>query len=391
MIPRIALVVLLLAAGPAPAWGQSLFNAGGIGVPTDPLDGRTRALGGVGIGLRGAVLLASDPAAAAGYLLPTIVLTAQPTWVEFSRERTDEEGTFRGTRFPSMGIAYPTIASLVATLTLESFLDQRYESSSTSTVPLGSGEVEVRDAFVSQGGVSQLRLGVARRLTPALAVGLSVGRYTGSSTRRLTRDFGPGVDTMAIQPFQAGGFWSYSGTSVNGGASMNLGTVARVAASLTWSGALNATASHDTEGDSRSYDVPLQFRVGGSALLAPGLAVSASLSSADWSAVDGKLRGSSSTGRVESYGAGLELTRARLLGRTAPLRLGYRRAELPFALGTGTPTESVWAGGMGLHLSEVGEVVRAAVDLGVERGTRSDSDLSERFWRSTLTVRISGF
>ena len=391
MTRRIALVALLLAAGPAPAWGQSLFNAGGIGVPTDPLDGRTRALGGVGIGLRGAALLASDPAAAVGYLLPTIVLTAQPTWVEFSRERTDEEGTFRGTRFPSLGIAYPTIASLVATLTLESFLDQRYEASWTATEPLGSGEAEVRDAFVSQGGVSQVRLGVARRLGPTWAVGISAGRYTGSSTRRLTRGFGPGVDSLAVEPFQAGGFWGYSGTSLSGGASMNLGTVARVAASLTWSGALNATASDDTDGDSRSYDVPIQFRVGGSALLAPGLAVSASLSSADWSAVDGDLRGSSSTGRVNSYGAGLELTRARLLGRTAPLRLGYRRAELPFALGTGTPTESVWAGGMGLHLSEVGELVRAAVDLGVERGTRSDSELSERFWRSTLTVRISGF
>lgn len=391
MTRRLALLALLLAAVPAPTSGQSLFNAGGIGVPTDPLDGRARALGGVGIGLRGPALLASDPAAAVGYVLPTIVFTAQPTWVEFTRGRTGEAGTFRGTRFPSLGIAYPTFASLVATLSLESVIDQRYEASWTETVPLGAGEAEVRDAFVSQGGVSQIRLGLARRVTPAVAVGLSAARYTGSTTRRLTRDFGAGVDTLAVQPFQAGGFWTYSGTSLSGGASWAVGTVARVAASVTWSGSLNATASADTDGDSRSYDVPLQFRVGGSALLSPGLAVSAGITAADWTAVEGDLRGGTSTGTATSLGAGLELTRARFLGRTAPIRLGYRRTELPFALGAGAPTETVWAGGLGLHLSEVGEIVRAAVDLGVERGTRSDADLSERFWRSTLTVRISGF
>ncbi|HSG49950.1 MAG TPA: hypothetical protein VLA43_19155, partial [Longimicrobiales bacterium] len=86
-----------------------------------------------------------------------------------------------------------------------------------------------------------------------------------------------------------------------------------------------------------------------------------------------------------------ELSRARLLGRAAPLRLGYRKRDLPFALGTGTPSETVWAGGIGINLSQTGELVRAAVDLAIERGDRSDSVLSERFWRGTLTVRVSSF
>ena len=32
---------------------QSLFSAAGLGLPVDPLDGRTRALGNVGVGLLG--------------------------------------------------------------------------------------------------------------------------------------------------------------------------------------------------------------------------------------------------------------------------------------------------------------------------------------------------
>lgn len=387
---RIAFLAVLLAATPASVSGQSLFNAAGMGVPADPLDARTRGLGGVGIGLRGAALLGSDPAAAADFLLPSISLTAQPAWIDFDRSDGLEAGTFHGTRFPTVGIAYPTVHSLVATFSLESFLDQRYEADWISTIPVGGDPVEVRDHFVSQGGVSQIRFGVARRFGPSLALGVSAARYGGSLTRRLVREFGEGVDTTVVEPFQAGGFWGYSGAALSGGGSLTLGSVGHVSGSVTWSTPLDATASDDTEGESRSYDLPLQVRLGATAVLAPGLALSAGLTRADWSSLDDELRGSVSAGPTASYGVGLELTRARLFGRAAPLRLGYRKADLPFALGVGTPTEVVWAGGMGLNLSQTGEVVRAALDLALERGDRSDSLLTERFWRATLTVRVAG-
>ncbi len=391
MIRRIALLVALVATLHAPAAGQSLFNAAGLGMPSDPLDARTRALGGVGVGLPGTFLLGSDPAAAADYLLPSGSLTAQSSWVDFERSDMTESGTFQGTRFPMLGIAYPTVHSLVVTLGMDSFLDQRYESTSSSTFSLGGDPVEVEDHFVSRGGVSQLRLGVARRLGRSVAVGVSAARYGGSITRRLTRSFIGGVDTTSVSDYQDGGFWSYSGASVTGGASLDLGNLGRVSGSVTWSSALDAAASDDTEGASRSYDVPLQVRLGASAVVAPGLALTAGLTRADWSSLDGGFMDGTSAGPTTSYGFGLELTRARLLGRSAPLRAGYRRTELPFALGSGTPSEKVWAAGLGLNLSQAGDLVRAAVDVALERGDRSDAVLSERFWRATLTVRVAGF
>ena len=62
--------------------------------------------------------------------------------------------------------------------------------------------------------------------------------------------------------------------------------------------------------------------------------------SADWSSLDEDLRGTLSAGGTTSYGVGLELARARLLGRNAPLRVGYRKTELPFSLGGGKPVET---------------------------------------------------
>jgi hypothetical protein len=311
--------------------------------------------------------------------------------VDLQRSGDAEEGTYQATAFPALGVAYPAVHGLVATLTFESFLDQRWEAADSSTIELGGNPVQVRDAFVSRGGVSQLRLGVARRFGPRSAAGISVARYTGSLTRRLERTFGAGVDTLSVGSYQAGGFWGYSGVSVTGGGSLFLGNVAHMAGSLTWSSALQATASDDTDGASGSFDIPLQLRLGATAVLAPGLSVSASLRRADWSSVDDDLVSAASSGVTTSYGVGVELTRATILGRSAPLRVGYRRSDLPFALEGGKPTETVWAGGFGLNLSQVGELVRAGVDLAVERGDRQDSATAEKFWRSTLTVRVAGF
>ncbi|HSG07876.1 MAG TPA: hypothetical protein VLA36_05950 [Longimicrobiales bacterium] len=393
MIRRIALLALLVLAAPTASSAQSLFIGAGLGVPTDPLDARARALGGVGIGLHGPALLGSDPAAAASFLLPTLIMTAQPSWVDYGRDSGDA-GTFRGTRFPNVGIAYPVFRVGVVTLSLESFLDQRYQARRSVTLDLGEGPVEATDRFLSNGGVSQVRVGFARPVGERLRVGVSAGAFTGSVTRRLERLFFEDSDTTAstqVERYQAGGLWGYSGNSVTGGASLSLGTFAEVAGSVTWSSALDATPSDDTDGAARSFDLPLTVRLGATADLAPGLSLSAGYTRADWSVVDDDLMEGASAGTTNSLGVGVELSRARLFGRQAPLRLGYRKTDLPFALGAGSASEKVWAGGIGLNLSQIGELVRAGVDLALERGDRSDTTLSESFWRATLTVKVAGF
>ena len=46
---------------PVAVSGQSLFNAAGLGLPSDAIDARSRSLGGVGLGLRGPSIQSMDP------------------------------------------------------------------------------------------------------------------------------------------------------------------------------------------------------------------------------------------------------------------------------------------------------------------------------------------
>lgn len=392
MMRRLTLALVVGLSVPAAASGQSLLNAAGLGLPVEALDARTRAMGGVGIGLQGPALLPTDPAASVGYILPSVQITAQPSWVDAGTTGLAQSGKYRGTRFPSLGIAYPVLGYGVATLSFESVFDQRYKATQPVTVDLGEGPVQVTDDFVSDGGVSTLRMGFSRIVGRRLALGISGARYAGSLTRRLTRDFGTGTGGEPVEAYQIGGLWTYSGTAVTGGASLAVGTFAQLAGSFTWSSGLKANPSVDTEGDSRTFDMPLQLRVGGTAVLAPGLSLSAGYTTADWSNIDNDLGGGASVGTTNSFGVGLELSRARILGKRAPLRFGYRTRDLPFLLGQqGAATESVWAGGLGMHLAQSGEFIRSALDLALEHGTRKDNVLSESFWRATITVRVSGF
>jgi len=388
-VPGFALVVALAVAPPVA--GQSLFSAAGLGLPIASLDARSRALGNPGIGLSGSAILPEDPAASAGLFAPTATFTAQPSWVSFQGLGDDGAGTFQGTRFPTVGVAYPVGGWGMATATFGSVLDQRYGVEQAGTVELQDGTAEVTDRFLSDGGLSVVRLGVSRVLGGGVAVGLSLGRYTGKVVRRFERTFLTAVGSSTVQQFQAGGFWSYSGTNVIAGASWDISRIVRVAGSVSWSSSLHAKPSDDTKGEAASYDLPLRIRLGGSGLLAPGMSLTAGISLEDWSGTTGDLHSGGTSGFIKDIGIGLELGQASLAGRSMPIRLGYRRRDLPFVMNGATPREHVYSGGFGLAFREVEGVTMAGVDLSLERGKRYDDVLSETFWRGTITLTVAGF
>lgn len=386
---RTGLTVVALLAVPLAAEAQSIFNSAGLGRPVDAVDGRARALGSFGIGLQGGYISPADPAAAARLGLASAVMVTQPSWVEATQDGAGV-GDFRGTRFPLLGIAYPAFGGM-ATVQLTSFLDQRFAGQRTVTVEINGSPADVVDAFTQDGGVSSASVGFSRMVTSNVSVGVNVARYTGSVIRELTRDF-EDLDVEGTRPFTSSGAWSYSGTAITGGAAADLGTVGRVAASVRWSSALDAEASGVTLGSSRSFDMPLEVRVGASAVLAPGLVLAASAVRSDWSDVEDDLAVATGVGDTHGFGVGLELSRVRLLGRPAPLRLGYRYNGLPFALGTDeTGSERTFSGGLGFAFNETNGILLAGVDLGLERGERSVGTISERFWRLTAALRVSGF
>jgi hypothetical protein len=119
------------------------------------------------------------------------------------------------------------------------------------------------------------------------------------------------------------------------------------------------------------------------------LSATANLSYSDWSG-SGGIDPSAMTGANWSFGAGLEWGGASLGGRSIPLRLGYRRTDLPFRFGADDPVESVLAAGIGFNLRQLGTISLARMDLAVERGSRDAGSLSEAFTRMTVTLRMAG-
>ena len=388
MIARALMAAACLVAAAVPLYAQSIFNSAGIGLPVEALDGRARALGSFGIGLQGPGLLPTDPAAAARLLLPTGVIAVQPSWVELSEDGTGDRTYFTGTRFPLLALAYPVPGGIM-TLHASSFFDQRYRGERTVDVVLGGATVPVTDVFVQEGSISSLGLGYARMVGASTSVGVSIGRYSGTVFRQLRRDYG--AATGAVEPYQSNGSWRYSGESITGGVATDLIGAVRLAASATWSTDLTADATGLTESGDRSFRIPLQLRVGASSVLTPGLSLSASAMRADWSGTGDDVGSSIRAGAVTGVGVGVEISRVRLFGREAPLRLGYRRTGLPFTLGTEPATERVFSGGLALILNQSNGVVLATADAGLERGRRAGDVFAEEFWRATVSLKLSAF
>ena len=387
MRTRSAILALTLSVFGPPVAAQSLFNSAGIGVPTEALDGKARALGDLGIGLRGVSFMPTDPAAVGRLLLSTGVMAGQPSWVDFASE-TGASGSFQGSRFPLLGIAYPVLSGMMS-IQLGSFLDQQFQSEKIGSVDLGTGPVQTIDLFEQDGSVSTLNVGFARMLNPDIAVGVTVGRYAGSVVRILTRTFSG--QTAGLDDYVESGKWAYSGIFVTAGVSADITSGIRVAGSLQLPTDLDAKADETTGGADGSFDLPMQLRIGATAALAPGLNVSASAALADWSRVADDLVGTTRAGSANGFGVGIELSRARIFGKEAPLRFGFRRTGLPFAFEDQDASERIFAGGFGLALNTTGGIVLASSDFAIERGRRTGAGITEDFWRATISLILSGF
>ena len=386
-----AFLVGLVVLTPGALAGQSLLGTRGLGLPLEALDARSRALGSEGVGLLGGNLNPSDLASATGLLIPTVNFTLQPYWQSGSLD--GESLHSQGTRFPLLGLAYPIGAwDGMVTVTFGSFMDQRWEIQESGTEELAGIPTPVTNTFRSNGGISVFRLGWAQRLGSSLSVAVSGGLHTGSVTRTYIRTFDSlAIASAQILPFTDGGKWRYSGPTGTLAAVWDPLELLRLGGSVTWSGDLEATPVSGTGGEGALYSIPSVFRLGASGVLTPRLSVNLGLSFADWASSENGLNPETVAGGVWSFGGGLQWEASGFGERTLPIRLGMRRADLPFKFGENNPTETVFSGGFGLNLTQADDFVLAGIDFSVERGSRTAGVLEETFWRGTATFRVSGW
>jgi len=383
------LLVLIL---PSALAGQSVLGASGLGARLEPLDAIERGLGGMGVTTRTATVLPGNPVASLDLLAPTISFTAQPHWGDF--EVGSESGDFFATRFPVLGFAYPLGTDAVVTLTAGSQFDQNWSAESRDSIDIGGGSVGHTDTFLSDGAVTAIQAGWARRWSGTFALGATLGVYRGGLTRTFRREFDQQTaDSVAVEnpidEFGVTGRWNHSGLLGTVNLAWDPVSAIQLGATVAWGGTLKVNPLPGTV-VSREVSVPLEFKVSTTALLNPTLALNLGATYSDWSDVDGFDGDDATAGRVMSYGAGVEWEGLNFWAGSLPLRLGVRQSDLPFRFLGRKATERTISFGFSLVMAQALGLPLGSLDVAFETGNRKSGDYKETLRRLTMSLRVGG-
>ncbi|HUF12732.1 MAG TPA: hypothetical protein VMN78_06520 [Longimicrobiales bacterium] len=374
------IALALLFGVPHAARAQSLFGSRGLGIVVSPADGRTAALGGLGIALSGPAAALLNPADAAEVARRGVVVSMQPSVTEI--ETAGGTADVSATRFPLVQLHLPFGRRTVLSAGYGAFLDQNWGVTRRTIERFGSDSVTAVDRITSRGGIAQGRVGVAYDVSESFTVGGAIGFLTGSSSRVARRDFED--DGIGLAPFESEVETAYTAPLASVGVRWRAGSMVRVGGALTWIGELSSDAG-DNETD---VSMPLQAVGGASVQLLDDLLLAASARWTGWSATDDL---NVTAEDVIEVGGGIEWTGIRANRRVFPVRLGARRGAQPFSFGAEAPVERAISFGLGARLAGSEESPAALVDFAIERGSRGDfeeNELAERFWRATVSVSL---
>ena len=375
----LAAAALLLAA--PGAWADSVFGIRGLGLLGRPLSARASATGGA-FGLFDAAS-AQSPAAFGLWRAPAGWATGVPM------RRTVNDGTtstaLGATRFPLFGVAVPAGRRLVFAASVGEYLDRTWGVTTSRDTVLRDSAVTFADEVRSIGGVSDLRFAVAYTLTDNVLVGVGIHALAGSTRLGVQRLFvdSAGAALPSFTAYSDIAVTDFTGTSLSAGVQVRLSTRAAFSAMARVNSRMTVSA---TTGASARVGMPVELAFGALLLPLRGLNVAASAGYATWSRAGDALAAAGQPRSRDVWNAaiGLEYEPIRLVGRTVPLRAGYRWRQLPFSVDGAMLTEQAFAGGLGLDFAGG----RATLDFGAEVGTRVAGAARERYTAGFVGVLV---
>ena len=222
-----------------------------------------------------------------------------------------------------------------------------------------------------------MSLGVGYRASNALNIGFGFHYYLGSSRLTSQRLF----DNLLYQQILEESITDYRGFGAAVGVIASVGRV-DLAASARLNGRLR---SENSTGQTATTPLPTQLGLSARIATVPGVFLSGVAQYAGWHAANADLLVAGKDGARDTwaFGVGLEALSTSVFGLRTPLRLGYRRRQLPFlSLGQGIDE---WAAGGGFGLSFARD--RTTLDVAFERGRRETGAERESF--TTLFVGLT--
>jgi hypothetical protein len=375
---RRALLLLALTLVPVAASAQSSqFGVRGLGLPGRPLSTQAFSTGGA-FGLFDSES-ALNPAALGG--MPALTATFEA--LQDFRHVENPAGTqsVRETRFPHLTVAGPIRRfPAVLGLSFSSYTSRDFTLASADTIPLRGVLVPVNDTFSSRGGLSDLRLAGAYRISDAWVVGGGFHIITGSNRLRTQRTFADTSYQAATQQAEI----SYAGVGVSLGVVRNFGRSFSVAATVRSDG--HAIVDRDSARVGR-VDLPYSFGLGLRWRAVPKLELGSQVLVRTWSGANSDLlaQGGNGADNTVEVALGGEYTPDPRRPSRRPLRFGARYGTLPFLLVPGKqPHEFGVSAGTGVRFAQD----RAGIDLGLEHVWRSAGSYSEQAFLLNVGVTV---
>ncbi len=379
-VARVGLAAVLGLGLPTAARAQAPITSAGLGYPVAPVDGRAAALGSTGIGLLGGTFSLRNPADLSEHVLPGFGLALVAEGVDLEGPNTSDE-TGRQ-RFAVIRAVVP-FGGWTVGLGFGGELDQDWAARFQDTLSVESGSFPFVESREHDGGVAAIDLSLARRFGP-VSIGVSAQRLTGSLRQTFFRDFQPTESGPILLDVGGSQLLDYGAWRFKGGAAVNVGDRVMVSGVVGLPGALTAEPEDSTR-SARDFDLPRTFEVGASARVIDELLLVGGAGWADWSVVEG-LEGARAHDTFWG-GLGIEWEGFRLLGGQIPVRLGARRAELPFSFADASIDETAITGGLGWIFRQGMAALHLALEVG-KRGDMAVDGVEESFRRLTISFTL---
>lgn len=372
-----AVLSLLPAALGAQA---SQFGIRALGYPNQPYSARARAMGGSGA--------LFDPESA---LNPASLAYLRDMTAAFSVmgdrrvvETPAGDGDVRGMRFPLFSINGPLKEKPFAFgISASTYFARDFSVAYTDTVVIRGVPTATVDTLASSGGITDIRGAAVWRVNTRTALGISIHGFTG--VNRVERH----------RYFQDTGYVAIHETSEvsAAGAGFDIGIIRQLGRKLSIAAVLRSDGEVRVRRDSLSetsypVDLPFSAAIGFQYFASPRLMLAGQGLWKGWSSTNDELLAAGGTGSRDTWEGGFGAEYYTDLDHRSrfPIRLGVRRASMPFPLQTGEmPTETNVALGTGfLFAQDMG-----GVDFSLERVWRKEAfSFEERAWLLTATATL---